>query len=224
MRSDPDIWAVVPVKEISHAKQRLASRYNPDFRRELALNMCEDTLSALSATRRLSGIIVVTVDPDAMNLARSYRARILESGARSGHTGAINAAIERLVGDGRGGILAVPADIPRMSSTEIDELVGRHPEGRGFSIVPAHDRRGSNAILMTPPDAVPLAFGDDSFLLHLAAARARKIDPNIVELPGISLDIDNPGDLDLFLAVPSSTRSWAYLVSHRGVSVDNSAN
>ena len=117
MRSDPDIWAVVPVKEISHAKQRLASCYNPDFRRELALNMCEDTLSALSATRRLSGIIVVTVDPDAMNLARSYRARILESGARSGHTGAINAAIERLVGDGRGGILAVPADIPRMSST-----------------------------------------------------------------------------------------------------------
>jgi 2-phospho-L-lactate guanylyltransferase len=42
---------------------------------------------------------------------------------------------------------------------------------------------------------MPLSFGDDSFLPHLAAARAIGIEPTIVKLPGIGLDIDQPSDI-----------------------------
>jgi 2-phospho-L-lactate guanylyltransferase len=79
--------------------------------------------------------------------------------------------------------------------------------------VPAHDRRGSNAILMTPADAVPLAFGDDSFLPHLDAARRLGIEPVIVPMPGIGLDIDNGHDLALLMQAPSPTRSWAFMAA-----------
>ena len=74
-----------------------------------------------------------------------------------------------------------------------------------------HDGRGSNAILMTPPDAVELAFGNDSFLPHLDAARRAGLPPRIVRLPGIALDIDNPEDLALFMRRPSATRTWGLL-------------
>ena len=65
-----------------------------------------------------------------------------------------------------------------------------------FTIVPAHDERGSNAVLCSPPLVMPLRFGDDSFFPHLAAARALGIEPTIVKLPGIGLDIDQPVDLE----------------------------
>jgi 2-phospho-L-lactate guanylyltransferase len=82
---------------------------------------------------------------------------------------------------------------------------------REFVIVPAHDERGSNAILCAPPDLVPLTFGDDSFLPHLAAARKHGIEPKIVRIAGIGLDIDNPQDLAMFMRKPSNTRTFALL-------------
>ena len=67
------------------------------------------------------------------------------------------------------------------------------------TIVPAHDERGSNAVLCSPPLVMPLRFGDDSFFPHLAAARAIGIEPTIVKLPGIALDIDQPLDIRALL-------------------------
>jgi 2-phospho-L-lactate guanylyltransferase len=60
---------------------------------------------------------------------------------------------------------------------------------------------------------VPLSFGNDSFLPHLATARQMGIEPNVIELAGIGLDIDNPADLAAFMAVPSQTRTRALLES-----------
>jgi hypothetical protein len=57
------VWAVVPVKELADAKQRLSSCLSPEERRALATIMLEDVLDALSAVKQLAGIIVVTVDP-----------------------------------------------------------------------------------------------------------------------------------------------------------------
>ena len=68
----------------------------------------------------------------------------------------------------------------------------------------------------TPATAVPLRFGDDSFRPHLAAARARGIEPRILRLPGIGLDIDTPADLDVLLATPGTTRAHGWL-AERGL-------
>jgi 2-phospho-L-lactate guanylyltransferase len=84
-----------------------------------------------------------------------------------------------------------------------------------FTIAPSHDELGSNAVLMSPADAVPLRFGDDSFFPHLAAARACGIEPTIVRLPGIALDIDNPADLAHFSRLGSRTRAGLWLAENQ---------
>jgi 2-phospho-L-lactate guanylyltransferase len=105
-----------------------------------------------------------------------------------------------LTASGASAMLALPGDIPGVTLAELDQLctvARRQPPA--FTIVPAHDQRGSNAVLVAPPNAVPLRFGDDSFFPHLDAARRHGIEPVVVKLPGIALDIDRPEDVHALL-------------------------
>lgn len=201
------LWAVVPLKELDRAKARLSPLLSPDLRRELMLAMFEDVLAALAATPGLAGMAVVTVDPAACRLAMRYDARIVETGARDGHTGAVTAAARLLAEEGCSGMLAVPGDIPLVTPAEVAELLAAHRPLPAFTIAPSRDERGSNAIICSPPDAVPLRFGEDSFFPHLRAAEACGIRPTVRRLPGIALDVDTPEDLGAFMLVPSATRA-----------------
>jgi 2-phospho-L-lactate guanylyltransferase len=207
------VWAVVPVKEFEGAKQRLSSCLSPEERCTLATIMLEDVLDAVSAVLELAGLLVVTVDPVATSLAGRYGARILTEAAREGHTGAVAAAQRLLAREGHAGMMAIPGDIPRLSSAEIGATLAAHRAAPAFTIVPAHDDLGSNTVICSPPDIVTLRFGEDSFYPHLDAARRRGIDPLIVRQPGIGMDIDHPVDLVSFLRMspPVPTRTFAFL-------------
>jgi 2-phospho-L-lactate guanylyltransferase len=148
-------------------------------------------------------------------LAKKYGARMVTEGALDGHTGAVDGMARVLAADGKGALLTVPGDIPRVTAAEIDAVVSSCLPAPSFTIVPAHDELGSNAVLCAPPFSVKLRFGDDSYFPHLMASRATGIEPTIVRLPGIGLDIDHPADLRAFVAarprVP--TRTLALLES-----------
>ena len=212
-----DLWAVVPVKERGLAKERLAPVLPPQMRQAFALAMLEDVLSALTATPGIPGILVVTVDPEASHLAARYGARLVETGARNGHTGAVAAAARLLAAEGRAGMLALPGDIPLVTPAELAELLAAHPPAPSFTIAPSHDERGSHAIACSPPHAVPLRFGENSFYPHLRAAEAHGIKPNVLHLPGIALDIDNPEDVVSFMRIDAPTRARAVLVEDRAL-------
>ena len=210
-----DLWAVVPVKERVSAKERLAPILRPEARQALALAMLEDVLAAVTAASGIAGILVVTVDAKAGRLAARYGARVIEVGARDGHTGAVTAAARLLAAEGRAGMLTLPADIPLVTPAEIAGVLAAHPPAPSFTIVPSHDERGSNAIACSPPDVVPLRFGDDSFYPHLQAAEVCGIRPTVLHLPGIALDIDNPEDVESFMRIDASTRTRSVLVEDR---------
>jgi 2-phospho-L-lactate guanylyltransferase len=214
MTVDAGIWVVIPVKDMSAAKQRLTPALPAALRQALALAMLEDVLAALAGVPGLAGRLLVTTDSAAMRLAASYDARCIEDGAGDGHTGAVTAAARRLARDGCGSMLTLPGDIPLVTADEIARLIAAHRPAPSFTIAPSHDEQGSNAILMSPPDAVPLRFGEDSFFPHLAAAEARGIAPTILRLPGISFDIDNPADLAHFARLGSRTRAGLWLAEN----------
>jgi 2-phospho-L-lactate guanylyltransferase len=211
LNGEPDIWAVIPVKETTAAKERLADAVPRHLRPGLALAMLEDVLAAVAQSRGLAGIAVVTVDPAAQALAQRYGARILTDDARGGHTAAVAAAARTLEQEGRAGMLQMPGDIPLVSADEISLLLAMRRPTPSFTIAPSHDDFESNAVLVCPPTAVPLTFGDDSFYPHLRAAQVRGIQPLIVRQHGIGLDIDRPEDIRAFAELRSRTRAQAYL-------------
>ena len=194
------VFACVPVKEFTGAKSRLSALLTPGQRETLAAAMLEDVLAALAGATRLAGIVVNTVDPRAAALAERYGATVVTEGARDGHTGAVNGMARVLAARGEdAALLTLPGDIPRVTAWEVDAVVSSCLPAPSFTIVPAHDELGSNAVLCAPAGSVTLRFGDDSYFPHLLAARRVGIEPAIVRLPGIGLDIDHPTDLLAFL-------------------------
>ncbi len=188
------VWAAIPVKSFRDAKQRLAGVLSPAQRQALSEAMLVDVLTALSAAR-LAGIMVNTADPAVATLVRRFDAHVISERAAEGHTTAVAMMAQRLEQDGVYAMLTMPGDIPRVTAAEIEAISAGPSPIRSFTIVPSHDEHGSNAVLLAPPTAVPLRFGDDSFFPHLAAARENGIEPRIIPLPGIGLDIDQPSDL-----------------------------
>ena len=187
------IVAVVPVKEASQAKQRLAGAFSCAQRRQLAHAMLEDVLSALAATRALASMLVVTVDVE-LPPSRRATARGHAEQADEGHTAAVAAAAARLAAPAAicsrcqpTSRLCRSADIERLLAVREEAL---ERAARGFIIVPARDECGSNAVICSPADAVPLRFGDNSFFPHLAQAKACGIEPVVLRLARIALDID----------------------------------
>jgi len=213
-----DIWAVIPVKEFDGAKHRLSDLLSPPDRRLLAETMLVDLLDAVAGCRGLAGITIVTIDPQASALGKKIGARIVMEGARDGHTGSVNAGRRLLAREGRGGMITLPGDIPASRASEIDAVLSAHLAAPSFTISPAHDDQGSNAVVCSPPESVPLRFGDNSYFPHLDAARRQGIEPTVVRQVGIAMDIDHPVDLALFLRLPQSvgTRTRA-LLEERGV-------
>jgi 2-phospho-L-lactate guanylyltransferase len=204
-------WAILPVKEMAGAKQRLAPLLSPEERIALMQVMLRDVLAALSAAQGLAGIALVTLDPWAEALAQEYGARIITEGAREGHTGAVTAAAATLQAEGMASILTLPGDIPAAKPMEIDALIAAAKASPAFIIAPAHDEQGSNAILMSPPNAVRLRFGEGSYFPHLAAARAAGFTPQILRLPGIAMDIDHPADIARFASIPEAQSTQTLL-------------
>lgn len=205
------IWAVIPVKETPGAKQRLWSGVPAHLREQLVLAMLEDVLGAVSKASGLAGIALVTLDARAGALGQRYGARILTDDARGGHTAAVAAAARTLATEGAAGMMQLPGDIPLATAEEISHVLSMHRPGPAFTIAPSHDDFGSNTVVVSPPMAVPLKFGDDSFFPHLETARKCGIEPQVVRLPGIGRDIDNAGDLLAFARAGSKTLTQSFL-------------
>lgn len=205
------MWAIVPVKDMEGAKQRLAAALSLAERRLLFRAMLEDVLAALTSARGLTEVALLTRDGEARRLADAYGVRVIEEPENRGHTAAIAHAAEALTAAGAAGMLAVPGDVPLATAGEIEAALAAHRAAPAMTIVPAHDDFGSNCVICSPPQAVPLRFGDDSFRPHLDAARRFGIEPAVVRLPGLALDIDTPADLMALLARPAATRAHAYL-------------
>lgn len=212
MAERPTIWALVPVKDLRDAKQRLADVLDRAERRELFRFMLEDVLSVLAECRSIAGVVLVTRDSQALALAARYGARAIEEARNQGHTAASSLGARVLAREGVPGIVQLPADIPLLSVGDVDALIAAHGPAPAVTIAPSRDERGSNAVVCSPPDVLPFRFGEDSFYPHLESARSLGIDPAVVERPGLTLDVDTPDDLLAFLAAPSRTRAYDYLV------------
>jgi 2-phospho-L-lactate guanylyltransferase len=203
------VWAIVPIKSFDSVKKRLSSALSPDERRMLMLAMARDVLTALSRSQQLAGVLIVSRAPEADALAQTFGTERFAESPDAKLPGALTQAAAYLVESLKAtGVLIVPADVPLVSAEEIDDLLTQH---QAVSIAPDADRIGTNALVCSPPDAIPYIFDGTSFAPHIDAAKAAGVEPRVVESPGFGLDIDIPGDLVELLRRMPDCQTATYL-------------
>ena len=196
------LYAIVPVKPLHLAKGRLSAVLTAPERRALVLAMLGGVLAALRAAEAVREIIVVSRDAEVLALAaRLGAAALLERAEGLNEAYAQAAAFAAL--SGARALLALPADLPLVTTGEIAGLVAA---GQDVGVALAPSRDGGTNGLYRPADApLPFLFGPGSLARHLDAAHAYGIAARLFGAPGLELDVDRPDDLLLLAEAAGDT-------------------
>lgn len=186
--------AVLPVKRFGEAKRRLATGIDDERREALVAAMLEDTLEAIEESRSIERTIVVTGDPRAQEIVAGSTAEVLPDPSDEGHVVAALAGIARAEVDGATCVALLPGDCPLLEAKELDRLLTGIPPSF-VAVVPDRHGTGTNALVLSPPNAIQPAFGEGSCARHVAAARKADIPFAVEELPSLALDLDTPADV-----------------------------
>ncbi len=196
---------LIPVKNLSNAKQRLGDVLDQSVRTELAHAMLADVLQAVVEYGR-EDVSLVTSDLFALEQAAIQGFGVIADESNVSETDAVEMATRECVARGVPRTLVIPGDIPLIEAEDLSAIFDHAPV-RGSVLVPAGDKRGTNAVLRTPSDLFPLRFGNDSLQPHLQAAIATDTSCVVLSLLRVGLDIDNADDLQVFAAHPGEKRS-----------------
>ena len=200
--------AILPIKTLDAAKQRLAQELDPQPRRALVEAMFSDVLVALRRTTLVDQVLVVSKDHNAQRIAGGYGAMSAED-EDDGHNGAAGRGVARAIELGMDRALLVPGDCPLLDPAELDALIGRSVSAPSVLVVPDRHGTGTNALLLTPPDAMASSFGPGSHDRHHEHAAAAGLAVETVEVASLALDVDTPEDLAAVEERLASTRGGA---------------
>jgi 2-phospho-L-lactate guanylyltransferase len=190
---------LIPVKRLGAAKVRLGSLLDVSGRRRLALAMLGDVLRA---TEKWEHRLVVTSDREAEAVALAFGCTLVGDPGR-GLNAALSVGTQIAVAMGAGALLTLPADVPLVMPDDVRALFAADAD---VAVAAAADG-GTAALLRRPPHVIPPRFGPASAIAHRDEARHRDLVVRMLELPSLTLDVDEPRDLELLAGSPGERES-----------------
>jgi 2-phospho-L-lactate guanylyltransferase len=190
--------AILPVKRFGAAKQRLDNDLSDGTRRALTEAMVTDVLIALRRAKRIDEVLVVSGETMAVALAAGYdAAAVVDDPEDAGHSAAAERGVAAAIERGATRVLLVPGDCPALDPAEVDELLDEAYGVQPPDVVVVPDRHGTgtNALLLTPPDAIRPSFGPGSRERHERLAAEAGASVASVDVPTLGLDVDTVEDL-----------------------------
>ena len=181
--------ALIAIKERLRCKTRLADVLTPAARLDLVRSMLTAVLEAAGNAQTVHQVIVISPERDTVPAEIPVLADTGES---------LNSALIQahtvLREFGCHEVVVLPADLPMITSTEIDELVRAGRDG-GFALASDTAGIGTNALCLVSTQPFRFQFGSDSRRLHLQEAQLLGATPRELHLPGLEFDVDSPADL-----------------------------
>ncbi len=199
-----DLWALVPAKKLTEAKQRLAACLGAE-RESLTIAMFTDVVTALKASVEISNIAVITSDPKLALIAKQQDLLVIAERGSIGLNEAIDMGIEQIRKLGGCRVAIIPSDIPLLTGDEFDRVVRdydkqTHKQGRELiGISSSADKNGTNCLFINTQQRFTLNYGPGSYKLHSDNAEKNDIGPVQLHSKEISMDIDEPQDLNALL-------------------------
>jgi len=210
------VFVIIPVKRLDNAKSRLSPLLTDDERKKFCLKMLEDVLRTVKSTKRINQTIVVSNDPEVFHVAKNFEAAYLRE-RKTGLNEAVSEGIGWCIERGTTSVLVLPSDIPLVTPTDLNRMLALR-EKASMVISPSRSGEGTNALLLTPPNACPTFYGPCSFQRHLEEASKRRISFRMFRSQRIALDIDTVEDLTDFISIDAKETSAYKLLDKIGIS------
>ena len=206
------LWTIVPVKPFNEGKSRLAAHLSPQQRVALNRELLTRTLAAINQAHLDAQILVVSRDNRALAATKRAGIRALaeESQPRTAPppsspndtesepqlNAALTQAAHYAATHGATKVLVLPTDMPNLTAEDVRTMASPTNRDPQIIIAPSRDG-GTNALMLQPAQAIPFAFGPDSFLRHQRLAAEAGIPIRVVESDSLLFDIDLPEDYRL---------------------------
>ena len=203
-------FVIIPVKGLDEAKSRLSPLLFDNERKEFCLKMLEDVLVAVKTMKDVQQTLVVSADPLVLRVAKNFDAVPFKESQPSLNQ-AISEAIRWCIQRGAGSVLILPADIPAVAPMDLNRIFSLGKKA-AMVISPSRSEDGTNALFLTPSNAIPTFYGRHSFQRHIEEVSMRGIRYCVAKSRRIALDIDTNEDLADFLASdPGKTHVYEFL-------------
>lgn len=207
-------YILIPVKDLSRAKQRLAALLSQPARTALAQLLMERTFAQAAGTTGCDGVAVVTNYAPAIDLAQHYGFAVIRESEQISESASVDYGSKVLAERGVLSVLRLPIDLPLIETADIEMLLSHIRTHPSVLLVPSRDGTGTNAIARTPPALFPSHFGPGSLAAHQAEAVRLAVDLATIIVPRIALDVDDPGDVAYVLDHCAGSPVRDFLLRH----------
>ena len=193
--TDKSVWAVLPLKGLKGAKDRLSNILNPEERAALVTAMAQDVLSALTSSTSLAGVLVISDANNIKELVKEYSVELIPEGEAKGLNGAISHAATILANRGVNAMMVIHGDIPLIKPQDINAIIDASLLAPSVTIAPCSHKDGTNVMVCSPPDVISFQYGKNSFSKHMKATADIGHEAKEISNNRLALDIDTGEDL-----------------------------
>ena len=160
--------------------------------------MLQEVLDTISNCKRISKVVLVSKDEAALKIGRQFNTTEIFDN-ESGVNDAISLADDYISDKKFDCSVIFPQDIPIMTSSDIDNLLGFVKSKNSVIIVPSRQFNGTNALVRCPADIMKTSYDMGSYTFQMDAARTKTENISIALIRRMMLDIDDEHDLAFML-------------------------
>ena len=172
------------------------------------------TLHTLENATTLYSTVVVSTDRRAKKIAKMHGAIFVDERKHIGVNNAVNIANDYCTRAGAIATVVVPQDLPLALSEDIDKICNAAKDyERCLIICPSARYDGSNVLLRRPPKLIDSHYNNNSFNMHINAAKKVGAKIKIVLSHRMMRDLDTPEDAKYLVKEPRTCKALVYLRS-----------
>lgn len=210
-------FAIVPVKKFENAKTRLSPILGADDRIRLSSLMLDDTLSVLAGVQSLKGLVVVSGDRRAEEIAARHGAKFLHEEKESGVNSAVALADSYCTEQGANATVVIPQDLPLLDAVDVVTVCDlAENETRCIVICPSLRYDGTNLLLRKPLSVIETYYDSDSYETHIKAAGKLGIPVKLFFSKKLMSDVDTPEDARQLAKEVGAGKTLEFLKSKSG--------
>ena len=204
----------MPAKQFEKGKSRLASLLDIHDRVKLGELLLDSTLHNLENATALYSTVVISTDVRAKRIAKMHGAIFVDEGKDIGVNNAVNMANDYCTQAGAVATVVVPQDLPLALSEDIDMVCNAAKDyDRCLIICPSARFDGSNVLLRIPPKLIDSQYDNNSFNMHINAAKKIGAKIKIILSRRMMRDLDTLEDAQYLAKEPRTCKSLVYLRS-----------